>query len=398
MIESTEPVAAANETAQPAEAGGETPKEEQKKVAKAAKKKPERSGGKKPQKSQKPKPPIKAAEPSKSGEILTVDLADLVQYDNPRHEPANLYEMGFTLIGDPSVNEADEETGARVSLLHMALSDDPEQYGHYVSLIEEHETVDRDEHPAAPQSILELAQDIKRFSQLYPILVRNHQGHQGKYIVMDGGRRIAAVLYLHAKSKVEGAKGAKVWAATVEATTRACKPQEAFLISLVANLSRKGFTPVQEGRVYHEMLQTVNPTSGKKWTMKEAAAYVGVGYSTFRNREALWKPKDPDTGKGLSDADRAKVEAGEMLLTAASRKALGEKHYSDTGKPSRSRNKGIPLAEMQRLFDETAENNLERLQAIADCMGLTLKEAKKESEKRIAAADEREVRGKRKAG
>jgi hypothetical protein len=135
------------------------------------------------------------------------------------------------------------------------------------------------------------------------------------------------------------------------------------------------------------MLQQTNPDTGKSWTMKEAAEYLNVGYSTFRNREALWRPRDPNTGKGLTDNDRAKVAAGEMLLTAASRKALGEKHYSATGEVSKTRKKPIPLSEIQKRFDETDESNTERRTAFAECMGLTLKQAVKESDARIAAAE-----------
>ncbi len=160
-----------------------------------------------------------------------------------------------------------------------------------------------------------------------------------------------------------------------------------FLLSLAANMSRKEFGPLQEGRVFHEMLQQMNPDTGKNWTMKEAAEYLNVGYSTFRNREALWRPKDPNTGKGLTDAERAKIAAGEMLVTAASRKALGEKHYSETGEVSKKRKKPIPLSEIQKKFDETDETNKERRQALAECMGLTLAQASKESDKRISGAE-----------
>lgn len=325
-------------------------------------------------------PAENGSEFAKKTDILSVPMDQIVVYDNPRHEPANLYEMGFTLVGDPTVQEASEDGSQRVSLLHMALSTDMDEVKHYCSLIEEYEKVNRDKQSLAPQSIWELAQDIQRYGQLYPILVKQEK-HGVR--VIDGGRRIAAVLYLHAKARTEGKK----YPAFIDATTRRCKPEEIFLLSLAANLSRKEFDPLSEGRVYHEMLQQTNPDTNKHWTMKEAADYLGVGYSTFRNREALWRPKDPNTGKGLTDNDRAKIAAGEMLLTAASRKALGEKHYSETGEVSKKRKKPIPLSEIQRRFDETDESNTERRTAFAECMGLTLKQAAKESDTRIAATE-----------
>ena len=153
---------------------------------------------------------------------------------------------------------------------------------------------------------------------------------------------------------------------------------------------------MQEGLVYHEMLQQVNPKTKKKWTMKDAAAELRVEYGTFRNREALWRDHDPETGRGLTDKQREQVAAGELGVTKASRIALGERHYADTGKPSGKRNAGVPLKEMQKLFDETAEANKERRQAIADCMGIKLAQAIKESDTRIEKQDAADMKRNRK--
>jgi len=49
-------------------------------------------------------------------------------------------------------------------------------------------------------------------------------------------------------------------------------------------------SPLEQGRKFHELLGQVNPATGKKYTMMEGAAEVGVKYSTFRNLEALWRP------------------------------------------------------------------------------------------------------------
>jgi hypothetical protein len=48
-------------------------------------------------------------------------------------------------------------------------------------------------------------------------------------------------------------------------------------------------TPLQQGRKFHEMLKQVNPATGRCFTLKEAAASLGVNYATFRNLEALWR-------------------------------------------------------------------------------------------------------------
>ena len=283
-----------------------------------------------------------------------------------------------------------------VSLVHMALDD--EYAAQYVEMIETYEAVDRNKEPMAPQSIVELARDIQELGQLVPILVRREKDG---FVGIDGGRRCAAILYLHAKSKVlrqEKAKDApsRVYPATVLATTDACKQGEVFLHSLKANFSRKEFTPIQEGRVYHELLQQINPETSKKWTMKDAAETLGVEYGTFRNREALWRPYDKETKRGLTETDREKVVRGEMGVTAAARKALGERHYAETGEVNRERNRGLPLNEIQRRFDETAEKNYERRKAFAECMGFDgergYKQACKESEERIARQDELDMK------
>lgn len=52
-------------------------------------------------------------------------------------------------------------------------------------------------------------------------------------------------------------------------------------------------TPLQKGRRFHEFMAQINPATGKKFTMKEAAAALDVDYATFRNLEALWRcPED----------------------------------------------------------------------------------------------------------
>lgn len=360
------------------------------------------------------KPTVTFDEGKETGKILEIPIASIVRYENPRREPENLHNMGYTLFGSPAIEEVGEveedgpdkgksyyvESGKRhvvdgklpenkyISLLHMALDDDFADQ--YVELIETYEAVDRNKEPMADQSIIELAADISRLGQLVPILVRREKtGYAG----IDGGRRCAAILYLHAKSKVlraEKAKDApkKVYPATVMATTDPCTQGEVFLHSLKANLSRKAFSPMQEGRVYHEMLQQINPHTGKKWTMKEAAEELNIEYGTFRNREALWRPYDSETKRGLTDSDREKVFKGEMGVTQAARKALGERHFTETRQVNQARRRTLPVSEIEKRFDQTDEKNVERRRAFAEVLGFEgekgFKQACKESDERIA--------------
>lgn len=50
-------------------------------------------------------------------------------------------------------------------------------------------------------------------------------------------------------------------------------------------------TPLQEGRRYYEMLSQTNPEAGKLYTMKKAAAALGVEYARFGNLAALWQTR-----------------------------------------------------------------------------------------------------------
>ena len=358
--------------------------------------------------------------------IYQLPIADIAGYDNPRHEPEYLYELGYDLFGkDNGVKEPTETE--RVSLVHLALSKDLDDVRRYVDLIETHEGMTMklfnsdgktifvgtevqcrlkiketgekgckiEEHDYAPDSIVQLAEDIFLFDQFVPVEMR------GKSVMVDGGRRVAAILYLHAKSRVckHDKVGAEIFGdkdtvpkeypAIINATDLKSSANT-FLAACKINLSRKNFSPLQEGRVYHEMLARENPDTKKAYTKKEAALAVAVPYNTFRNREALWHDRAEKDGKkyGLTSEDRRRLALGEITLTAASRKALGEQHYSETGERQNNRAKAIPLAEMQKLFDATPDKNEVRRQAIADCMGIKLTQAIKESDARIEKQDE----------
>lgn len=366
------------------------------------------------------------------GTVFVLPLLAVKEYDNPRVEPATLHEQGFILFGDPTVLEATDDQF--VSLVHLALDEDIQNVSQFVELIEQYEgpickvvytdpetgkssvvftgteyfckekksshsdskNCKVEKHLSAPQSIVELAKDIEQMEQLEPIHV---QKRGNKYVMAEGGRRAAAIMYLHAKSRIAHDKDStlKIFPPTIKAVELKCKADDLYMLSGMINISSKAFTPLQEGRFYFEFCKRVNPDTGKEFTMKEAATKLGVEYGTFRNRKALWEPRVDavvdDEGnivtpaKGLTDVDRTKISMNELTVTAATRKALGERHFSDTGKPSSNRNRGLPLSEMQKLFDETAESNKERRQAICECMGIELPQAIEESEKRINDLD-----------
>lgn len=318
--------------------------------------------------------------------VFAVSVLSISRYDNPRHEPENLYAEGYTLIGDPSVTQWTEgEGGPRISLIHMATSDNLDEVAQFVKLIEKHEN--RVENGS--QSIVELAEDIETYGQLYPVLLRR----AGDGLVMiDGGRRLTAVLYNLAKNRLEKTPGKPKLPAAIQATDIDCSPEEVRVLSIRANLGRKDFSVLAQGKLYADLLNEINPKTGRKFSLTEASAITGVKPSTVRNRANLWKPRDEEKKVGLTDRDRQKLAGGEMILTEAIRKANGEKPYESrrrTGNAPRAKNqpKMLTLREVQQRFDATDEKHKERRQAFAEVMGITLAQATKESKKRIAAEE-----------
>jgi hypothetical protein len=100
--------------------------------------------------------------------------------------------------------------------------------------------------------------------------------------------------------------------------------------------------PVAEGRVYLAYRNTINPTTGKAWTIKEISREVKQHYGYVRNRLAL-----------------------------VSRVELKGK-----------RNRMLSVEEMERLFDAMDQDNREGRRAIAECMGTSLELAIEESNAR----------------
>lgn len=353
-----------------------------------------------------------------------IPIAKIVSTENPRHEPANLFREGIKLIDAKDTNN---------SIVHMALSDDMEVVGRLVEMVEkfENDTIEDtapveddtpftfkegdDEGERRSQSLISLARSI-RVIQLQAVLVRKG-AKDDEYILAFGQRRLAAICYLHAKSRLDihnKVKGAKLFPPVITATEAMMTKDEAYEAGLSENLDRKGFTILQEGAVYQEMSKRKNPKTKKPYNLKEIAQKVHNGvkgsYARVRTRHALMMPFVPaemaadgktvvKPSRGLTDEDRLNLEMGKLGKTAAIRKALGEQHSkvpatgtpNPDGSPKNKREKPISMADMCKLFDQTSEGNLMRRQAIADCMGKKLEVAVLESEARIKQSEEDEL-------
>lgn len=351
-----------------------------------------------------------------SATIFTLPIAEITEDKSPRHEPANLYDLGWVLVGkhptwQPPAVEEGETAETRTPLAEMATSDNFDLVAQFVSLIEEHEGVpDRKVIPSAPQSIVELAEDLTTYRQIYPILV---QRLTKGWSIVDGGRRTTAILYAHAKGRLDRHNKVKDGWPQCPATIQAVnadrlKKADVERLAMIANLSRKQFTPLQLARMYYEKTQETDPSTGRKYTMKAAAEALGVmgekSYSSFRAYHAMGKPFEPAVKEdgvvvkpstGLSDADRRKLALGLMNLTDAMHKALGEKQQAPEGE--KKKKAGLrPLKEFQAKFDDTPEDQKEIRSLLAWAMGLTLAQATKESVHRIQKVEAKEIRVARK--
>jgi hypothetical protein len=261
------------------------------------------------------------------------------------------------------------------------------------------------------QSIVSLGRSMAAY-QISPVGVRlAGKTESAGFGLVWGQRRYAARLYWHAKTRLDvhnKVKGATVFPAVIEATERVMTAEQAFDAAIAENRDRKGFTDLQWAAIFSEYTQRKNPGTKKPYTLKEVARKMfGTkkgAYGFVRNRHALMTPRteavmeeDGKTvktpAKGLTDEDRAKLRSGEVTLTWAIRRALGEQHYSTSGTPATNREKPLPLKQMMSLFDATSESNVERRKAIAECMGKSLDKATEESEVRIQKAEKAESRG-----
>ncbi len=326
---------------------------------------------------------VKNEEAVISGEVLTVPLSLIASSDNPRKEPQTLCLMGYDLVNSSTPDK---------SLLHMALSEDMEVVKTFVNLIETHENDPdiKEEEGKLDKNLFLNVKTIVGLSksmahkQIQPVQVRKI-GDSGNYALVYGQRRLCSRLYLHAKSRIDvanGVEGVKIIPPVIIATESKDTAKQSYLNAIHENFGRKDFTPLQEGQIYHDMLKQINPATGKKWNLLQIAKAYNQNYMHVRSRAALLAKRNEAKGTGLTDEDRADLASGKKTLTWAVRRSLGETHYSETGEKQKTRRKTLSVSAIQDLFDKTPESNTERRLALAECMGLTLAKATKESIKR----------------
>lgn len=116
-------------------------------------------------------------------------------------------------------------------------------------------------------SIEELAQTIKEFGLLQPILVRFIDDKQ--YVVVSGERRLRACRLLKLK--------------TVPCIVKEYDERENIEVSLIENIQREQLDPIEEATVYNSLMRDYS------MTQEELSEKVGKNRATIANRVRLLK-------------------------------------------------------------------------------------------------------------
>lgn len=244
-----------------------------------------------------------------------------------------------------------------LDLVHnLALSDDETKRTKFVKLIEKYES-----------SIVELAAS-RRHSAIQPIMVRIVDEH---YALVVGERRLMAAAYNHAKHGDE---------AVIEADVRELDTSEAYRLAVDENLQRKEMTDLEIGEIFATYTRMINPETGKKYNLRQVAAYLNQDYQFVRGRTALTT---------LDEKDKRRLESGSLGVTAAIQKALASKKGEEVEAADKKVNRArvLTLRAVQALFDATEPDQEERLRTLAEVMQITLKQAKAESKVRVKMAE-----------
>jgi len=325
--------------------------------------------------------------------IRRISLHDIRTSHNPRRPAPQLQDnLEVEGLGGYSITQLIQE---------LALSDDPKVKARFVKLIEKYESY--------PRGIVELAQS-RRKDELQSVKLRSYRvkninaaendpAYVERYGIIAGERRTIAAAYNHAKHGDPAEVGA-----TTEKMTLIQAEDAAF----DENMQRKDMTELEVGlalrrRYERQKQKQKNDGVARRLTFMQFCKNVGLDYQYGRSREALTH---------LPENLQGRVDRGTLGVTEAAK--IG--HEIKTGKrdkegnpreglaaeikgKAQNRSRVMTLKELHTLFDKKRNENEEYLRGLAAAMRLTLKQAVKQSDKRIkeeeeklAAKQERELR------
>ena len=292
-----------------------------------------------------------------STENSRVNLVDINQTNNPRCPCKKLVQ---------ALAEEGYADWTPLQLVQdLALSADAKDKAEFCRLVEKYET--------EPQDLLELAAS-RRVKEIQPIVLRAVKVKgEIKYALVAGERRLLAAAYNHTKHGDKADVGAVVIKATED---------EAYDYAVQETLNRKDATEVEKGHIFRAYKKKVNPDSQKKFTLREIAARLCLDYQYVRAREALTY---------LSEADQRAVEEGRLGLTKAAEKGTrirqGKSDQDEPVDPKKNnRAKTMTFRQWISWYDEHRDESDDYRRALADVSGMTLKQADRESDKRLKEA------------
>jgi hypothetical protein len=232
--------------------------------------------------------------------------------------------------------------------------------------------------------IRDRATSIRNVGQILPVTLRPFRsGGTGstKYGIASGECRILALGLIEAESGDPQ---------RVRAISKQMTVDQAFEQGVDENTQRKDMDALDLSAAYNEMLtERINPATrpggskyraskpnGRPYTLKELAERVNKDYHWVRGRAALvYLPESHQ--EGLRDGNRnltamcklACKHKADATGKAEDRKAVDESSVKDVEKKPRRR-RVVAMPKLVELFDATPTTNTERLQALADCMGI----------------------------
>jgi len=248
--------------------------------------------------------------------------------------------------------------------------------------------------------------------------VPNTDQYIERYGVAVGEGRILAYAYEEALTGTSQTVRSRVEKLTVD---------EAFERGIAENIDRHDMNPVDLAEAIHEMLTVrKNPVTGKPYTLKELSERFKKSYWWVRDREAIFYLTDNQKSQCLAywKAGRRNVTRFCTLGKEQKAKVTGEPldttdsvDYTLPSENSESQTEGSveknefqveperrrrvrTLKEVVALFDATPLENVERLKALAEVMGInedaeeSLKTALAERQKRGQEQEVRQLRKK----
>lgn len=297
------------------------------------------------------------------------------------------------------------------SVLHIVRNNDLSVVHKFCVDMYLHE-MNREKPDECPVNLSESLQHV----QIEPVVIRRmggHAGDGGTYGLIAGGRRTLSMALLYAMSRLAHAgydpatgavvgstvnfpasirKYANIFLAKLAVEKKARLPEieahisdktarEAFDMAVRENKSRKAFTAIEDAEIYARYLEQENPETKEKFNLRTLAQYLGEDYQYLRSRHALNLLEDKEK-RALSDNPKRLTYFIQLALARKSGSSEPKGRHAD--KPGK-RSNGLTVKEMRELFDETPRNEVKRLQAICDCMGVKFHVAIEESDDRKAA-------------